>query len=117
MFINLFAVKMDNMVKPAFQVASIGDTVYFTCQSNETVRWYFEGKDLSKKFKLETWPALNVSWLRIIHVQYENSGMYECIIEKPRHLLFYDNGILTVNGMCSGIVFYLFLCKTSFNFL
>lgn len=79
---------------PSHAIVLVGDTVIFTCLSNESVSWEYNGQKIPEN-AVETKRDTMKKMLVIKNVQIHNSGTYTCIGNDGGRK-FEENGLLTV---------------------
>ena len=92
--------KEHNRVSPPHINAKVGDSVEFTCSSNQDVSWSFNGGPLPTNVKHVRLAAGYERYyaLTIADVQLQNAGKYRCTGVDDDKSNSESEGILTVTG-------------------
>ena len=85
---------------PLHQTAEVGETVQFTCQSEVSVAWRFDGGPVLQNTFIRRLQAGTETHyiLSIQEVTLRNSGTYSCHNEDEHSFNFEKSGVLTVRG-------------------
>ena len=97
-------------VSPPYQEASIGDTVAFSCTSDNPVTWTHDGGPLLDNVEqIDAEDGEIYHFIRIVGVLYPNAGAYRCLGDDG-DVIFEDEGVLSVGGNNVNIVSY-YICS------
>ena len=90
--------KRKNQVHPKKFTAHFGENVEFTCKSIRLAWWTFNGGSLPTNTFVSQNQKNNINTLKITKVWLSNSGIYTCLVEQHKYLIYEDEGILEVQG-------------------
>ena len=81
---------------PQDVTVSLGDTVNFTCESDENVKWKFNNQNLESKAKNRVYIQSRYYWMKIDSVGMEDAGVYECYGKILPDIYFVSKSVLKV---------------------